>query len=938
MIISFCLSSFAQQIDSISSKESIKNSNSVKTEQLKEVVKDTIKKDNIVTSENITEIPEGILFGKFDKTTGPLLIKGSIIVPSGQILEFGPGCKILVGGDYSTITVFGQIIAKGTSFEPVTFESAKPKPNPWDWDRIYIRSRNRSTFEHCIIKHSNYGIMAENSSVYIKNCRFEKNSLHGLVVRNSDVNIYNSIFVSGHVAAILCDEGANVLAESLQISNNINGVAVSKNALFNLRDGIITNNTTGIIFRSGSFVSVVGANITKNLTGVLSQITIPRKTAEMVYGNGVDIKVATEKEINSAIKPPETIKTITLPKSVGAINLPVDFKAGFSALRQPAEQVAGFLGNITTGIMFFDPISTSDSLKQAHFPGEEKGYTDNIQPELQLFANGKSHDADVSLMLDIFGNKWTGVRRNTTTLSMSYSNQSLYIGDFFESNSETSISGRKITGLKYDGNFWEMGRGEKRINVRAAFGQSEIPKQAGGHEIDLYNVYVDTGMSIRQQMTYEAAITFKPTINSSIAARGLIARDQAYKTFIGQIAVKDKNAPNLLQSQTGCIEGKIDFFEGKLLLTSELDMGISDTLVDTTEDTTKISKIAWYDPQVPEAVSKVFGVIPKGKNYAFTAGLQTLINGYKLNLVGSQIAPSYFSAGNPYLEIDRRILTLGAEKDFSENTSANLNLEYQRRTMTVKPVDNATLRLAGRHYLGQYLPEFNLDYMFYYETSKEKQSVSVAETTWITSDSGEIRYNYVDKQYIVKDFRNMIGIEGKQQFANEMDYSLKYQLLWEKDATKYAREEDKDKRSGMQHQLIARYGFKIGKIFKNRLMVRIAKKDEVLDSLQGFSYKIGDDLRFSLIPRKLVLNLKGEFSNRLDKRNTEIMTSDTTISSIRQSLLTRLYNIEAEIKYTFNPKWSFNLMGKYESSLDQQPGSRENYNVKIIGFHVSYIF
>ncbi|HEX7511288.1 MAG TPA: hypothetical protein VF335_08310, partial [Chitinivibrionales bacterium] len=111
------------------------------------------------------EIPPGIIFGKFEKENGPFLLQGSVIVPSGEVLEFGPGCTIFMGGNYPTITVFGQLIVKGTAAQPVIFQSANPKPNPWDWDRIYCRSRNRSVFEHCIIRHSNYGIYVENGSV-----------------------------------------------------------------------------------------------------------------------------------------------------------------------------------------------------------------------------------------------------------------------------------------------------------------------------------------------------------------------------------------------------------------------------------------------------------------------------------------------------------------------------------------------------------------------------------------------------------------------------------------------------------------------------------------------------------------------------------------------------------------------------------------------------
>ncbi len=887
------------------------------------------------------EIPGGVLFGKFEKENGPFLINGSIIVPSGEVLEFGPGCKIYMGGDYSTITVFGQLIVKGTAAAPVIFQSAKARPNPWDWDRIYCRSRNRCTFEHCIIKHSNYGIMAENGSVTLKNCSFEHNSLHGLVVRNSDVTIANSSFTGGHVCAVLCDGGGDIQADSLVITDNTTGIAVSDKGSVKVRGGLISRNTNGIVALKGSSVVIVAADITKNRVGIVAQSVLPRKLTEMDYGNGLDLKIAGSDEIEKMLRPPEAVKSVVLPKASSKVATRDDFSPGFSAVRAPREASSSLIGNVTTGMEVFVPHSLVDSLKQNHYPGEENpgSYMDNVQPEVQLFASGKRGDVNVDLMLDMYGNSWTGVRRNNTSLSLNYSNQQLILGDFYENNSETSISNRKMTGLKYDGNFWEMGRGVKRINIRAAFGQSELPKEYGGHEIDLYNTPVDTGMSIRQQMTYEAALTVKPTLNSQVTARGLIARDQGYQTFIGQQEVNDPKAPNLLQAQTGSLEGKVDLLEGKLSLNAELDMGSSDTLVDSlSADSGKISRIAWYDPQVPDAVSSVLGVMTTNRNYSFTAGATGLFDGYKVNLYGGQIAPAYFSAGNPYLEIDRRILALTAEKDFTEKLSANLSADYQRRTLSTKPVDNTTIQLGGKYGLGQFLPEFDLDYMFYYETSREIQNVNVVDTAAITADSDVVTSRSVDSGYTIRDFKDLVGIEAKQQFANDMDYSLKYQLLLETDATRYVTRSYMNRRSGIQHQASARYGFRIGKILRNRITVRVTTKNEVLDSLNGVSYKIGDELKLALIPRKLNLNLKGEYSDKLDKKAIDTTSVELSAPAQHQSLLTRFYSFEAEVKYSLTSKWSLTARGRYESALDQTPGSRENYTVKVGSLYITYLF
>ena len=148
---------------------------------------DGLIKNDSVPLEYATVIPAGMLFGSFTKESSPYRIDGSVIVPAGEKLEFGPGCKVYIGGNYSTITVFGQMIVKGTTLEPVIFRSAKTNPDPWDWDRIYCRSQVRSIFENCVFEHANYGVYVENGTASFEGCEFRSNSLTGLVVRNAEV-------------------------------------------------------------------------------------------------------------------------------------------------------------------------------------------------------------------------------------------------------------------------------------------------------------------------------------------------------------------------------------------------------------------------------------------------------------------------------------------------------------------------------------------------------------------------------------------------------------------------------------------------------------------------------------------------------------------------------------------------------------------------------
>ena len=104
------------------------------------------------------------------------------------------------------------------------------------------------------------------------------------------------------------------------------------------------------------------------------------------------------------------------------------------------------------------------------------------------------------------------------------------------------------------------------------------------------------------------------------------------------------------------------------------------------------------------------------------------------------------------------------------------------------------------------------------------------------------------------------------------------------------------------------------------------------------SYKLSDELKLVLVPRKLSLNLKGEYSNKLDKKAIDTSSVDPTSPRQQQNLRTLFTSFETEVKYSMTAKWALTLRGRYENARDDTPGSRENYSVKIVSFYCTYLF
>jgi hypothetical protein len=872
------------------------------------------------------QFTSGFVSGVFTKEDGPFLIKGDIIVPSQEKLEFGPGSVIYVGGSYTTITVYGQFVAKGTANEQIQIRSARKKREPWDWDRIYCRSFEQSVFEYCEISNSNYGLTVENGNVLIRNSRFANNSINALYVKQSEVTATAVTIDAGHVCGINLQAGARVNADSLVIHQNKTGILCGSNSSLQLNYGSIKGNSNGVVAHKDAFVAIVAANITGNKFGVVSNSEIPGRMREMVFNNYKDVKVVDDFEIDrivmSEIKEKSTNETDVKSKLS---------QTGFSALSVPREPNSSFIGNVVTGFTLYNPKSVNhprdrDSVpgtpgmyipvmrKQTRYLGEQSDHWySGLQPELQVFINGKRGAADVNMILDICGNEWLStsnyVRKNLFNLSMNYAQQSLIIGDFYENGSETSISGRAMTGMKYSGGFLEMGGGVKRIGFGLCAGESEIPKDRGDHELNIFNSFVDSAQSVRQQITYVASATVKPLTNTTLSLKGIIARDQADEPLLRN-KITDTAVTDPLEAQTGALDIKTLFLDGLIEIGGELDLGSADTISDDS-----IKNVKWYNPEVGKAVSGVFGLFKESKfsdHYAGSAYIKGLIHEYAATLSFSQIAGEYFSAGNPYLETDKKELSFNIELPTVKGIQSFGEIKYERTSMSIEPIDRGTLEIAAE-----------------YNSSDSRPSASVSYTGIIERCNKTERDSVVSKTFHSLQLNNLVSIEGKQSFKNGLNYSLRYQFLIDKDLSDHLITENKGIGDRFQHTWNAMLGLKVKRFLRNKTTFRIATRDEFRDSLRAVSWRCGDQVTVDIIRNRLSLKINGEYGTKNEKKYSDGLTIGTE---------TKLYNMSADVKYSFTPKLSVNVQSGYEKSYDENAGSTDNYTLYQGGLHFTYLF
>jgi hypothetical protein len=461
-----------------------------------------------------------------------------------------------------------------------------------------------------------------------------------------------------------------------------------------------------------------------------------------------------------------------------------------------------------------------------------------------------------------------------------------------------------------------------------------VAKDVGFHEFDRVEE-VDSGFSVHQQLTYLTSVSVKPTRYSMLAARAIVSRDQTTEPLF-RPKITDPGRPHPVAAQMGLIDGNVVLLDGRLELSGELAMGAHDTIhhrvveknsdgVDSVvqEEHEDYDEVAWYNPQIfTRAIPRVFGLFhPDSNAYAFSLGAEGTTRGFELGLRYTEIAPHFYSAGNPYLESDRRYVALTGEKAFSKQLNGEMQYRFERASVSYadsarySPENRNDLDLEVDYSFGSYRPTLGVEYHGRTESSEDYE--------YVTDTAKGVSERMTRENF---EIRTGAGIQIKHRLRNGMDYRLKYRLVYDDDRTEYLEKAKMNQGDGLVNELSGRYAFRIKRIVRNKTSFKVKRETEVRDDAEERVFKVSNDLRLTLIPRKLTLNLGGAYDWRLEGEHGAHPTEYYTRTEV-----------ESEVKYSFTSRLSTTTGLRWEKILDKTPGAVD-YTVLIGGLHLTYLF
>lgn len=160
----------------------------------------------------------------------PYLVKGLVIVDTGQVLTIDAGCDIYFYKN-SSLHVSGSLIVNGTGENPVKMQHSRNEDYfdflPGQWGTVYLAPESSGNIiNHAIIKNSTTGIqagspaVAEGPDLMLANSQIMNTSYAGLYASGAKVSCSNTVFSGSAGPLLAINNGGNYSFVHCTFSNN----------------------------------------------------------------------------------------------------------------------------------------------------------------------------------------------------------------------------------------------------------------------------------------------------------------------------------------------------------------------------------------------------------------------------------------------------------------------------------------------------------------------------------------------------------------------------------------------------------------------------------------------------------------------------------------------------------------------------------------------
>jgi hypothetical protein len=196
------------------------------------------------------------VYGTWNVSGSPYIIRGEAIVPEGKTLKIKAGVSVRFetgtetdflnnrNFDRGFLRVNGTLIAKGKENQRIVFTR---NGNSGSWGNIFFDTRSKnSVMSYCKVS----------NSAFIRSIVSDDNSTGAITFYNSTGTVKNTLIVDNAWTAINCKKGSKPTFYNVTVANNKYGVESNTNSSPEIVNSIIYNNETGFYINGGADVRI----------------------------------------------------------------------------------------------------------------------------------------------------------------------------------------------------------------------------------------------------------------------------------------------------------------------------------------------------------------------------------------------------------------------------------------------------------------------------------------------------------------------------------------------------------------------------------------------------------------------------------------------------------------------------------------------------------
>ena len=236
----------------------------------------------------------------------PINVRFSVIVSEGVTLTVEPGVKITFSPGIS-IQVDGELIARGTAGQEITFTDGTGLEQPGSWGQIKFSStaksgvfdangnyQSGSILEFCVIENAGLAgttavaaIEGSLAAPFISKCVIRNNKSKGIFLTGTSMKLIGNTIESSGGSGISINNGTVVTIDGNTISGNSSGgVMISSATTATLSNNTISGNKdTGVDIFSATTATLSNNTISGNSSSVYSSSNKTSITGNVIIKN-----------------------------------------------------------------------------------------------------------------------------------------------------------------------------------------------------------------------------------------------------------------------------------------------------------------------------------------------------------------------------------------------------------------------------------------------------------------------------------------------------------------------------------------------------------------------------------------------------------------------------------------------------------------------------